>query len=68
MFVKFNVFDARLILETVKSHKTTNQSLSGCFITYWQYKGKNYCARAIQRSIMGEIWTSYNSIQGMSRQ
>lgn len=38
MFVKFNVFDARLILETVKSHKTTNQSLSGCFITYWQYK------------------------------
>lgn len=40
MFVKFNVFDARLILETVKSHKTTNQSLSGCFITYWQYKEK----------------------------
>lgn len=37
MFVKFNVFDARLILETVK---TTNQSLSGCFITYWQYKEK----------------------------
>lgn len=45
MFVKFNVFDARLILETVKSHKTTNQSLSGCFITYWQYKEKKTIAQ-----------------------
>lgn len=45
MFVKFNVFDARLILKTVKSHKTTNQSLSGCFITYWQYKEKKTIAQ-----------------------